>query len=229
MRWYLLVALTVAALTAPDARAQTSPELAAGFEKATAALRELASVPETGIPRDLLSRAQAIAVFPGVVKGAFFFGGRLGNGVMSARRPDGTWSSPAFFTIGGGSWGLQFGAEVSDVVLVVMSRQGLDSLLRTKITLGADLGVAAGPLGRRAEAATDVRLTADILSYSRTRGLFAGVSVGGATVHADDDDNRELYGRPYTAREILTGAPIPVPAAARGFLEALATYAPASR
>ena len=225
-RWcFLILVAVIVAVGVGDTSAQTNRELAAGFEKATAALRELVGMPDKGIPRDLLARAQAVAVFPGVVKGAFFFGGQLGNGVMSVRRPDGSWSPPALFTLGGGSYGLQFGGEVSDIVLVVTSRKGVDSLLRSKITLGADVSVAAGPLGRRAEAATDIRFQADILSYSRTKGLFAGISVGGGTVHPDDDDNKQLYGRALTAREILTGDQVTAPSVAREFLETLTTYA----
>jgi lipid-binding SYLF domain-containing protein len=168
-----------------------------------------------------------VAVFPGVVKGAFFFGGRLGSGVISARKePGGGWSAPAFFTIGGGSFGLQIGAQVTDLILLVMTPGGIDSLLRSKVTLGGDLSVAAGPVGRRGEAGIDVRLQAEVLSYSATKGLFAGISLEGATVFADEDANHELYGRGFTAREILLSGRVSPPEAAKNFLTTLMTYAP---
>ncbi len=203
--------------------------MAAKFEKAAAILKEVTTIPESGIPADLLIRAEAVAVFPGVVKGAFAVGGRFGDGVVSVRRPDGSWSPPALVFIGGASYGLQVGAEFTDLVLLVMSRRGTDSLLRSKVTLGADASVAAGPIGRRGGAATDILLTADILSYSRTKGLFAGISIEGATVQPDDEGNAALYGLGYSAREILRGDRVTAPGVTEPFLTALRTYAARTR
>jgi lipid-binding SYLF domain-containing protein len=210
--------------------ATSPPELSGKIEKASGALQEVVATPETGIPREWLSRAQAVAVFPGVVKAAFFFGGRWGEGVMSVRKEPGRndWSPPAFVFIGGGSFGLQIGGEVTDLVLLVMSQRGVDSLLRSKVTLGADLSVAAGPVGRQASAATDLRFGADILSYSRTKGFFAGISLEGATIQADDQANQALYGRGFTAGEILLSGRVPSPPQAQPLLRTLGTYAAAT-
>ncbi|MFQ5828844.1 MAG: lipid-binding SYLF domain-containing protein [Candidatus Methylomirabilia bacterium] len=229
MKWWqrLAVALVVVVGCSQDATAQLSPELTARLEKASAVLHEVMSIPDKKIPGDLLARTYAVAVFPGVVKGAFFVGGRVGKGVMSVRREsDGQWSPPAFFTMGGASFGFQFGAQVTDLILLVMTRGGVDSLLRSKVTLGGDLSVAAGPLGRRGEAGIDLRLKAEILSYSRTKGLFAGISVEGATIFADADANQEMYTRGFTAREILLGGQVATPDAAKTFVSTLGKYAP---
>lgn len=217
----LIVMLTSIAAGA----AEVPAKLAARLQRAGVVLGELASAPDKGIPDGLLTRAQAVAVFPDVLKGAFFFGGRLGDGVMSVRRPDGAWSAPAFFAMGGGSWGLQIGGEVMDLVLVVMTRRGVESLLRSKVTLGIDLGIAAGPVGRRAEAATDIQLKADILSYSRSKGLFAGVSLEGTSIHADNESDMQFYEHSYAAREILLEGRAAAPDAAKPFLDTLREYA----
>jgi lipid-binding SYLF domain-containing protein len=219
----LVLAVGLAVLGTPAIpSAQTSPALAAGLARATTTLYELVHLPADGIPREVLARAHAVAVFPGVVKGAFLLGGQAGSGVVSARRADGSWSGPAVFTFAGGSIGLQVGAEITDVVLVITNAAGLDTLVRGEVTLGADLSAAAGPVGRRLDGQTDWRFQADVLSYSRSRGLFAGMSVGGARLAADDDENRELYGQLYTARQILQGTPhLPVPEVARGFVQTL--------
>ncbi|MFQ5896878.1 MAG: lipid-binding SYLF domain-containing protein [Candidatus Methylomirabilia bacterium] len=231
MRWWqrsLVGALVLVMVGFGQVTAEVGPKLVARFEKASAVLREVMSAPDKGIPQDLLDRAYAVAVFPGVVKGAFFVGGRAGKGIMSVRREaDGRWSPPAFFSMGGASFGLQIGAQVTDFILLVMNWQGVDSLLRSKVTLGGDLSVAAGPVGRRGEVGVDVRLQAAILSYSRTQGLFGGVSLEGTTIFADGGANQQLYGRSYTAREILLGSRLAAPDEAEAFLTTLSTYAPA--
>lgn len=200
-----------------------SPEFAATFARAATALYEMVNVPDgNGIPRAVLGGAQGVAVFPGVVKGALVLGGTSGDGIVTVRRADGSWSPPAIFRLTGASLGPQIGAEVTDVVLVIMSQRGLDGLLRSQATIGADISAAAGPTGRRLEAATDLRFTTDLVTYSRTKGLFAGLSIGGASVRAADDWNHALYGRGYTAREILFGQKLQVPEVARGFIQTVA-------
>jgi lipid-binding SYLF domain-containing protein len=217
----------LAALVVGTAHADAqSPEFAASFARATTALYEMVNVPNgDGIPREVLGRAHGVAVFPGVVKGAILFGGTSGDGVVTVRRPDGTFSPPAIFRMSGGSFGLQIGAEVADIVLLIMTPKGLEGLLASEATIGADLSAAAGPTGRRLEAATDLKFTTDVVSYSRTKGLFAGMSLGGASVRAADDWNHSLYGRGYTVREILLGNQLVVPQVAQGFIQTVAASA----
>lgn len=220
-----LAVLVVSALATVRADAQ-SPELAASFAKATTALYEMINVPDgQGIPREALARAHAVAVFPGVVKGAFLIGGTAGDGIATARRPDGSWSPPAIFRMAGGSLGLQIGAEVMDVVLLIMTPKGLQGLLSSEFTLGADMSAAAGPTGRRSELQTDLKFTTDIVTYSRTQGLFAGLSLSGASVRARDDWNHSLYGRGYTVQEILLGKQLAIPQVAQGFIQTVSASA----
>jgi lipid-binding SYLF domain-containing protein len=217
-----LVVLGTAILRTAPVAAQ-SPEFAATFARAATTFYEMVNVPDGGgIPRTVLTRAQGIAVFPGVVKGALLFGGTSGDGVVTVRRPDGSWSPPAIFRLSGASLGPQLGAEVTDLVLVILTQRGLEGLLQSEATIGADISAAAGPSGRRLEAATDLRFTTDLVTYSRNKGLFAGLSVGGASVRAADDWNHALYGRGYTAREILLGKELQVPEVARGFIQTVA-------
>jgi lipid-binding SYLF domain-containing protein len=173
-------------------------------ENSTDVINEIMGMPEKGIHSDLLKCCRAVAIFPNVLKGAFIFGAKGGKGIICAHDPEtGNWSAPAFFTIGGGSWGLQIGAESIDLVLVIMSKRGLDSLLTSKVKLGGDVGIAAGPVGRRAEAGVDILLKAEMLSYSRSKGLFAGLSLEGATIFQNQDANRAFYGKELSARDIL--------------------------
>jgi lipid-binding SYLF domain-containing protein len=158
---------------------------------------------ERSIPRDLLDRAEAIAVFPGVLKGGFIVGGRGGSGVISRRVANG-WSAPAFFDLGGGSIGLQIGVASTDYILLFMNERAVDSLLNDKFEIGGEGSAAAGPVGRSASASTDVKLNAQILSYSRSRGAFAGLELKGVVIKPDNEDNLQVYG--MTARDILTGA-----------------------
>jgi lipid-binding SYLF domain-containing protein len=225
-RFCLAVLLMLALATArADAQSQ-SPEFAASFARAATALYEMINVPDgQGIPREALARAHAVAVFPGVVKGAFLIGGTAGDGVATARRPDGSWSPPAVFRMAGGSLGLQIGAEVMDVVLLIMTPRGLQGLLSSEFTLGADMSAAAGPTGRRSELQTDLKFTTDIVTYSRTQGLFAGLSLSGASVRARDDWNHSLYGRGYTVQEILTGTQLAIPQVAQGFIQTVSASA----
>jgi lipid-binding SYLF domain-containing protein len=215
----MLVALVAGAVVA-DAQ---SPEFAASFARATTALYEMVNVPDgTGIPREALAKAHGVAVFPGVVKGALLIGGTSGDGVVTVRRPNGSWSPPAILRMSGGSLGLQVGAEVTDVVLLIMTPKGLQGLLSSEFTIGADMSAAAGPSGRRSELSTDLKFTTDLVTYSRTKGLFAGLSLSGASVRAADDWNHSLYGRGYTVQEILLGTQLAVPPVAQGFIQTLA-------
>ena len=159
---------------------------------------------------------------PSLKKAAFVFGGEYGNGLMSCRL-HGAWSAPVFIQIGKGSWGLQIGAQSIDLVLLVMNESGMSKLLGNKVSLGAEASVAAGPVGRDARAATDAQLKAEILSYSRTQGLFAGIDLTGGVVKPDVDDNHDLYGENVEPREVLTTGTKPAPAVAKPFMDALAS------
>lgn len=195
-------------------------------EAATDVLKEIMAIPEKGIPPSLLRNAYGVAVIPGVIKVGLVVGGRFGRGVLVVRTRGGAWSNPSFVTITGGSIGWQIGAQSTDVILVFKSRRGVDGLFKGKFTLGADAAVAAGPVGRQAEAATDVQLKAEIYSYSRSRGLFAGISLEGAALQIDDEANAAFYGRDgISPRDIFNGKVPRVPAGARKFREVLGRYA----
>lgn len=181
---------------------------------ATIVFDEIMSAEDKAIPRSILSKAEGIAVFPNTIKAGFVVGGMRGRGILSVRGTSGTWSAPAFLTLTGGSFGLQIGGQAADLVLIVMNRRGLENLVRNQFKVGADAGVAAGPIGRDAQASTDIQLRAQILSYSRARGLFAGVTINGSTIRQDRDANQRFYGRPLDTKQVvferLGGAPDPV-------------------
>jgi lipid-binding SYLF domain-containing protein len=198
-------------------------------QKSAEVLNDVTSVPEKGIPQDLLERAKAIAVIPHVIKGAFGIGGRYGKGLVSQRMPNGRWSAPAFVEIGGGSFGLQIGASATDLVLVFTNDEGVKSLLKGKVTLGADASVAAGPIGRNAEASTDVRLGSAVYSYSRSKGLFAGLALDGAAITMDDSANKKVYGKPVTGEDILLEKQVTMNSIVKPFVDALAKYSPAPK
>ena len=180
--WHRLCLTVLATLVVGVVRADAqAPEFAASFARATTALYEMINLPDgDGIPREALAKAYAVAVFPGVVKGAFLIGGTSGDGVATARRADGSWGPPSIFRMAGGSLGLQIGAEVTDVVLLIMTPKGLQGLLSSEFTIGADMSAAAGPAGKRGEVSTDLKFTTDLVTYSRTKGLFAGLSFSAA-------------------------------------------------
>jgi SH3 domain-containing YSC84-like protein 1 len=182
---------------------------------------EIMGAPDKGIPRELVEKAQAIAVFPSVVKAAFIIGGTEGKGVISRRTGRG-WSTPAFFNLGGGSFGAQIGADKTDYVLLIMNEKGLNGLLSDKFQIGGEIGVAAGPVGRTASAATDAQLKAEILTYSRSKGLFAGVDLNGTAITPDNNLNEAVYG--MKAREILNGAVVSIPSSVSVFPSTLARY-----
>ena len=173
--------------------------------EASRVLGEILRIPEESVPSSLLQEAQAIAVIPDVVKASFVVGGRRGRGLIAIRGSDGTWSHPSFITLTGGSVGFHAGVQSADVILVFRSTRGVDSIVNGKFTLGADASVAAGPVGRSAQASTDERLKAEIYSYSRARGLFAGVSLDGTRLAIDNKSNQAVYGQGNTARAIFEG------------------------
>jgi lipid-binding SYLF domain-containing protein len=190
-------------------------------EKAARVFDEIMGAPDKAIPNAILDDARCVAVFPSVIKVAFGIGGSGGRGVVSCRTSAG-WSAPAFFNLGGGSIGFQIGAESTDLVMLFMTDDSFDSLLRNKLELGADASVAAGPVGRQAGASTDANLNAQILSYSRSKGLFAGVSLKGAVIQPSESDMRDVYGAAFSTKNILREAP--VSSAVRAFPTTLTRY-----
>jgi len=186
-------------------------------------LDEIESAPDQGIPEEVLGSAECVAVVPTMLKGGFIVGARYGRGVASCRTPKG-WSAPAFFTIKGGSFGLQIGAQAVDLVMLIMNQDGMKNLLSSQFKLGADASVAAGPVGRHAAADTDWKLKAQVLSYSRARGLFAGLELSGAAISQDKDSTREFYNRMVPFKTSLTGT-IDAPQGAYPFLNVLAKWA----
>jgi lipid-binding SYLF domain-containing protein len=183
-------------------------------------LKAVAGMPDKGIPRDLLSKSECVIVVPAVKKAAFIVGASYGRGVMTCRSGanyTGPWTAPAFYAIEGGSFGLQAGGQATDYVLLIMNEQGAKSVLTSKVKLGGDASIAAGPVGRATSAETDIVMKAEILSWSRNRGVFAGVSLAGSTLRSDDDANKNFYGKELNATQILReGAVKPTPAAAKG-------------
>lgn len=198
----LLLALLLLSLALPAVAKKVEDERAV---EATRVLAEILRIPEESIPERLLGDAQAIAVIPNVVKVGFVAAGRRGRGLIAVRGADGTWSNPSFITLTGGSVGFQAGVQAADVVLVFTTRRGVDSIVNGKFTLGADASAAAGPVGRSAQASTDERLKAEIYSYSRARGLFAGVSLDGTALRIDNQSNQAVYGAGTTPRMIFEG------------------------
>jgi lipid-binding SYLF domain-containing protein len=196
------------------------------IKDATEVFQEVMQTPDKGIPQDLLEKAQCVVIVPGLKKGAFIVGAEYGRGVAECRRPDRAgWSAAAMVRVEGGSVGFQIGGTSTDVVMLVMSQRGMDKLTSDKFTLGADASVAAGPVGRTAQAATDVELHAEILAWSRARGVFAGISLSGATLRPDDKRNEDLYGHKISNREVLTSN-TPPPPAARPLIAELNKYSP---
>jgi lipid-binding SYLF domain-containing protein len=186
-------------------------------------LNEIQSAPDSGIPEEILGRAECVAVVPSMLKGGFIVGGKYGRGLASCRTPKG-WTSPAFFTVKGGSFGFQIGGQAVDLVMLIMNQNGMQHLLASQFALGADASVAAGPVGRHAEGNTDWKMRAEVLTYSRARGVFAGVSLNGAVMKQDKDSTREFYSHMVTTKAALTGEVEP-PAAANPFLSTLAKWA----
>jgi len=197
------------------------------LEKATNIVNEIMSTPDKGIPQEMFEKAVCVGIVPSQVKFALGIGGTYGRGVLVCRKGgNGAWGAPSMFTLGAASIGFQIGGKATDVVFLVMNPEGAKKLVQDSVKLGAEASVTAGPVGRSAEGATDAQLHAEILSYSRTRGLFAGLSLDGAVVKQDKDDNRQLYGREITAREILIEGAVRPPASAQTLDRTLARYSP---
>ena len=216
-----LTAVMVMALTAATAHgADLSAKEASRIQEAATVLQEIHSVPDKDIPDELWDRAECVIVVPSLKKAAFVFGGEYGKGLMSCKHA-GQWGAPIFMQVGKGSWGLQIGAQSIDLVLLVMNKSGMEKMLRNKVTLGAEASVAGGPVGRDARAATDAQMKAEILSYSRTQGLFAGVNLSGGVVKPDEDDNQMLYGPDVATRDVVMASTVQAPAVTEPFMAQL--------
>jgi lipid-binding SYLF domain-containing protein len=192
-------------------------------------LKEILATPEKGIPQGLLDKAECVVIFPSVKKAGFVVGASYGRGVISCRTGTdfaGPWSAPAMFALEGGSFGLQIGGEATDFVLLVMNEKGANSVMSSKIKLGADASAAAGPVGRTASAETDIVMKAEILSYSRSRGIFGGVSLEGSTMRSDDGANKNIYGTELTAKEIVRDNKVSVPDAGKPLIDLLQQVSP---
>ena len=220
----VLIALLIFSAVITSAQKSRTEDAARHSSDAAKTFTEIMNVKDKAIPKELLDTAEAIAVFPGVIKAAFVIGGRGGQGVIS-RRVKGGWSAPAFFNLGGGSFGAQIGAQKTDYVLLIMNPSGLDGLLKDKFELGGEVGIAAGPVGREAAASTNPRLDAGILSYSRSKGVFIGAALKGAVISPDNDLNEAIYHK--KADELLKGPAMAfgqMPASVRIFPRTLVRY-----
>ena len=212
--------LAIAALPTLSWGEQNKTDTELRLESATRVLNNIMNAPEKGIPEEVMAGAKCVAVVPNLLKGGFIFGARRGRGVATCRIPNGGWSAPAFFTVTGGDWGAQIGVEGIDLVMMFMTEQGARHLLDAKFQLGADASAAAGPIGRHASAGTDWKVNTQILTYSRAKGAFAGITVGGSYIQPDQDANRAYYGRAVTVQAVLTGK-VKAPRSAEGFLAAV--------
>jgi len=224
---YRFLALAVCLVLA-SAGLRASDKEQTRLENCGVVMQEVLDVPDN-IPKELLDKAECVIVIPSMTKVAVVIGGSYGRGAMvcrSGKEFRGPWGAPAMYSLEGGSFGLQLGGESTDVVLLVMNARGVDALLSSKVKLGGNMSAAAGPKGRNAEASTDATLRAEILSYSRSRGLFAGVSLEGTSLRPDDDASKDVYGRRISARAIVTGKRITVPESGRHLVDVLEKNAP---
>ncbi len=219
-----LLAIAFALLTMTTLTAQAGEEENKRAENAVRVLKEIMMAPDKSIPKDLLANAHAVAVIPDVIKAGLVVGGRHGDGLISVKTRDGTWSNPSFIGLTGGSLGFQAGVSSTDVVLVFRTQRGVDSIVHGKFTLGADASAAAGPVGRSATASTDAQLHAEIYSYSRSRGLFAGAALDGSAITIDNDANQAVYGEGITPRRIFEGGVTSVPNPVVDFRDRLEEY-----
>ena len=209
---------------AEDEKKEDESGIAKRLDTAAVVLNEIMGAPDNGIPDNILGDARCVAVVPSLVKFAIGIGGQRGKGVATCRTARG-WSAPSPISITGGSWGLQLGGQATDLVMVVMNQKGMDHLLQSKFKIGADASAAAGPVGRHAEAATDWKMKSEVLTYSRSRGVFAGIDLSGAVVKQDKDDTRLLYGKMVPFEDLLRGR-VPAPKDSHNFLATLEKYAP---
>ncbi len=212
----LSAVLSVATLGWADSKKEEATDR---LDKAAAVLHEVMAAPDKGIPEEVLDNAKCVAVVPHMVKGGFVFGAQGGRGVATCKTATG-WSAPAFFAVTGGSWGLQIGLEGIDLVMIIQNDKGMQQLLSSKFQIGGDASAAAGPVGRHASANTDWKMDAEILTYSRAKGVFAGLTLNGNAVRTDDDSMTAVYGPDVTSRAVLTGK-VPPPASAHTFLAAV--------
>ncbi len=225
MKKFLLLTLIVSLCSFSFAADEAKKESKADDRVQAAAdvLNEIQAAPDKGIPQEVLGSAECVAVVPSMLKGGFIVGAKYGRGLASCRTPKG-WSAPAFFVVTGGSFGFQIGGQAVNLVMLIMNKDGMKHLLSSEFELGADASVAAGPVGRHAEGNTDWKMRAEVLTYSRARGLFAGLTLNGAQIKQDKDSTREFYGRMVPFRTSLVGE-IEAPAAANPFLTTLAKWA----
>ena len=196
---------------------QTKTDVVDRLNSSTEALHKILAAPDKGIPKEVLEGAKCVAVVPGLIKGGFIVAGKHGRGVATCRLPSGRWSAPALFTISGGSWGAQIGVESVDLVMLIMNDDGMRHLLQDKFQIGGEAAAAAGPVGRHAAAGTDWKLESQMLTYSRSKGLFAGIDLGGSWVERDKDSTLALYRKDLTSTQVLTGK-VAAPVDARAFL-----------
>ena len=217
-----VMAIAVApSLTYADAK----PDLDNRIWESRQVMAEIMATPDQSIPEELLAKCKAIAIYPNVLKGGFIIGARFGKGVVLKKdEKTGKWGPVAFSTIGGGSWGLQIGGSATDLILVIMNERGLSGLLSNNFTLGGDAAVAAGPVGRNSEAATDLTLRAGIISYSRSRGLFAGIALDGAVMTQDNGSNSTYYGKYVTSRDILLNNAVQIQLSSKELVQSLGEY-----
>jgi SH3 domain-containing YSC84-like protein 1 len=215
-----LIVLTAIVCLATFVSATDKAEVQDRLEKSSKVLQEILAAPDKGIPEEVLAKTKCIAVVPHMIKGGLGFGGQHGRGVATCRTPQG-WSAPALFAISGGSFGLQIGAEGVDLVMLMMNEKGMQALLSNKVEIGGDMSAAAGPVGRHAQAGTDWKLESPILTYSRAKGAFAGVTINGSAIRADEDSTKALYGKEVPSKQLLAGA-VPAPPEARDFLNTVA-------
>lgn len=224
--WIAAVVICIASVALAQTAATENADQSKAVDRVQAAaevVNDIMATPDKAIPEEVMGSAQCVAVVPSMLKGGFIFGGRYGRGVASCRTPKG-WSAPAFFTIKGGSFGFQIGGQAVDLIMLVMNEKGMRDLLSSKFQVGADASAAAGPVGRHAEGGTDWKMRAEILTYSRARGVFAGISLNGAVVKQDKSSTREFYGRMVPFRTSLTGE-IQSPEAGRPLLVSLSKFA----
>jgi len=219
-----VIGCVVAVTCATTAFAALSTAEQKRLSEAATVISELRSTPEKGVPEDLWNKAECVSVIPSLKKAALGIGGEYGRGVMSCRTGDG-WSAPLFLQLAKGSWGLQLGAEEVDLVLLAMNRRGIEKLLDNNVTLGAGASVAAGPVGRTANASTDIAMSAEMLAYSRARGVFAGIDISGGVLRPDKDANTDAYGANVSPRDVVFTKNVKPPEAARDFLATLSKQA----
>jgi SH3 domain-containing YSC84-like protein 1 len=225
MRMYVLLAVSLLFALSSSAQKKEEDRLKESYN----VLKEILGTPDKGIPRDLLDKAECVVVYPSVKKAGFIVGGEYGRGAITCRTGEtlqGPWSAPAMFALEGGSVGFQIGGEATDFVLLVMNDKGADSVLSSKVKLGADASAAAGPVGRTTSAETDIVLKAEILSWSRARGVFGGVSLEGSTMRSDNGANKSLYGKELSAKEIVREGRVRTPDTGKPLIELLQKTSP---